>query len=584
MKADILNLESLFGGPVSYRIPQFQRPYAWKQDSQWEPLWDDVSRIANECLMSNDRQRVRPHFMGAIVLQPQSSQTGEVQKRLVVDGQQRLTTLQLLTKAIEEAFRSQNDNVRAARLGNFTRNEPSHFAGDPNSDTKIGQSNLNDQTAFQHIIRNFQYDGHQPSSAIVQAFHYFNDRVTEYLSQNSPDYSNRAEALERTITSLIQIAVIDLDEDEEPHIIFETLNERGEQLSQSDRIKNTVMYEANVIDDADRARSLWGMFEDSWWNSMAARERLNRSQSDRFLNIWVMMRTQKVVSLDRVAPAFREFLKENRKTGIEDIAEELRTSAVVYRRMDEELIPGFETFLRRINILEAGVVAPLILWVHTNEISQEKRERIHKTLESYLVRRTLCGYPSMGNNRYFIDLLRGLERAGLDCADQALVEQLKSGTADSHIWPSDRNVEEVLINRPLRGRVGRQKMILEAIEVGLRSDKAESHVYSDQLTIEHIMPQAWVRYWPLPEPTESNPDVEGIRNSSVKKLGNLTLVTQKLNSSVSNGPWSEKKAALHSHSSLFLNKTLLDNAPEVWDEEAIHERGCELALQILRIL
>ena len=111
MDAKIVNLTSLFSGQISYQIPQFQRPYAWDENEQWMPLWEDVKNIAERAMRIED-SKVRPHFMGAIVLQHRQSKTGEVAKTLVVDGQQRLTTLQLLIKATQWAFQVANDNVR----------------------------------------------------------------------------------------------------------------------------------------------------------------------------------------------------------------------------------------------------------------------------------------------------------------------------------------------------------------------------------------------------------------------------------------------------------------------------------------
>ena len=94
----------------------------------------------------------------------------------------------------------------------------------------------------------------------------------------------RADALEEVLTKYLQIAVIDLDEDEKPHIVFETLNARGEPLKQSDLIKNTVMYEADVIDDAEKAKELWGMFNEKWWREDSGESGSNRVHIDRFLN------------------------------------------------------------------------------------------------------------------------------------------------------------------------------------------------------------------------------------------------------------------------------------------------------------
>ena len=100
VKAKIQTLDSLVNTEISYRIPVFQRPYAWGKTKQWQPLWDDARRIAEKLLGSDDNEAPPPHFMGALVLQLQSAESGEVVKRIVVDGQQRLTTLQLLTNTI----------------------------------------------------------------------------------------------------------------------------------------------------------------------------------------------------------------------------------------------------------------------------------------------------------------------------------------------------------------------------------------------------------------------------------------------------------------------------------------------------
>ena len=246
LHAHIVNLETLFNGPVSYRIPQFQRPYAWNKDSQWGPLWLDISQKAERC-WSNGGVEVSPHFMGAIVLFPQSSPTGEVQRRVVVDGQQRLTSLQLLIKSAEEAFLARNDATRATRLRKMTRNDESNTGGDTNNDTKIRQSNTNDQNAFQLVMRDSLGGSQRPPSTIIDAFEYFKACVTHWLNNSAGTWVEQADALEQVLTQRVQIAAIDLDEEEQPHKIFETLNERGEPLTQSDRIKNTVMYKAERV-------------------------------------------------------------------------------------------------------------------------------------------------------------------------------------------------------------------------------------------------------------------------------------------------------------------------------------------------
>lgn len=584
MEAKILNLDSLFGGEVSYRIPQFQRPYAWKKDSQWQPLWEDVSKIADACLNTAQNHRVRPHFMGAIVLQPQSINTGEVRKVLVVDGQQRLTTLQLLIKAIEKAYLNRGDSERSARLRKFTKNPETHLAGDPNNDTKIRQSNQNDQTAFQMEIRDTSNES-TPQSEIKKVAGFFHDLVTEWLNGKSQGYISSADALERTITELIQVAVIDLDTDEQPHIIFETLNERGEQLTQSDRIKNTVMYRANVIDNANAARDLWGMFDDSWWRETTKEGRINRSHNDRFLNYWIVMNKKTEVISERVAFEFRAFLDSDAKkdVSIQDIAAEIRTAGVFYQDVERDKIPEMKTFLRRVKALEIGIVTPILMWLATSETPWEKRKRCHAALESYLVRRMLCGLGSTGLNRFFEEALRALENGGTSRADSILVEHLSTSPIDNRLWPNDRLLRENLMGHSLKGAQGRQRMVMEAIEDSLRSEFAEDRGMGSNLTLEHVMPQGWDRHWPLSDDEKDDPEKVQARNNAVKEIGNLTLVTPKLNTRISNGPWSEKRKELQKHSTLFLNKTLLEDFPEEWNESSIRERSAKLTEEIIKV-
>ncbi len=583
LDANIVDLETLYTKSVSYRIPQFQRAYAWNKESQWEPLWEDVEEMANRELNRPRSFDARPHFMGAIVLQRQSNKTGEVEKRLVVDGQQRLTTLQLLIKATEKAFRAQNETDRANRLKRLTKNDDIHLAGDEGNDTKIRQSNQNDQTAFQYIVRDFSGPNDLPHSRISQGLNYFEEKVSDWLGEGDSDWDSKADALERTLTNGLKIAAIDLGDDQEPHVVFETLNERGEPLTQSDRIKNTVMYKADVIDDPTTARDLWGVFEDDWWRGETKEGRLTRTHNDRFLNYWVTMKTMNDVSSDKIAKEFRKYLDYAGEPPIRDIAEEIKDAGVFYRKLEEDTIPDMQAFLHRIKVLQLGVVTPILLWLNFHKITGYRLSRSLSVLESYLVRRTLCGYASMGLNRYFVDLLKLLEKGGQSAPDDLLIDQLSKATTDSQLWPNDRIVEETLTTKPLKGNAGRRTMILEAVESSIRTDKTEPLGATANLTLEHIMPQGWERHWQLPDPHDKNPELIERRKAAVGELGNLTLVTQKLNSSISNGPWSEKRQALDSHSSLFLNKTLLDDAPDVWDEVAIRNRSHRLAQQIIKI-
>lgn len=137
MDANTKSVKSLFNGPISYRIPPFQRPYCWNLERQWEPLWEDIKRLAER---HGSDDAVTPHFMGAIVLQPLSSSTGEVTKRFVIDGQQRLVTIQLLLKAAEIGFGTLCQVDRTKRIGGMTQNEQYHAGDDDDNLVKVRPS------------------------------------------------------------------------------------------------------------------------------------------------------------------------------------------------------------------------------------------------------------------------------------------------------------------------------------------------------------------------------------------------------------------------------------------------------------
>ena len=574
MDAGIQTLSGLFASPVSYRIPVFQRPYAWTKERQWQPLWSDAERIAEKLLAAKSEEKIPPHFMGAIVLQLQSAKSGRVVKRIVVDGQQRLTTLQLLIRAAQESFQNLDYTDRSQRLSKLTLNDDEDQGGDSDSDTKVRQSNVNDLHSFQDAIRGLS-DASKPFRSIGEAYQYFTEAITDWLNEQPAKRNARACALETTLTQYLQLATVDLDEGEKPHFIFSILNARAEPLKESDHIKNTVMYEADVIDDASKAQKLWGLFDgNEWWRSSTNEGRYSRIHLDRFLNYWVVMRTRKEVNAESVSTEFNEFLNTE-QLSIEQVAMDIRKSGQVYQDLEEARTPGIEAFLHRLKTMEIGVAMPVLMWLYTTDIPDRMRKRSVQALESYLVRRMLCGVSSQGLNRLFVELLVKTAASDPSTADQVLMDFLSGQTVDNRIWPNDSMLYESLVGTQLRGTVRRQIMVLEAIESHLRSDKTEV-MSQGPLTREHIMPESWQRNWPLPDAMGGDEAVNA-RDQAVKELGNLTLVTGKLNASLSNAPWHQKRETLKKHTTLRLNWKLLEEPPDIWNEETIKERSGQLA-------
>ena len=574
MDANIHTLSDLFDTPVSYRIPVFQRPYAWTKEKQWRPLWSDAQRIAEKLLTAEPREKLTPHFMGAIVLQFQSAETAHVVRRIVVDGQQRLTTLQLLIRATQEAFQSLDYTQRANKLSKLTLNKKQAQEEDLDSDTKVRQSNVNDLKSFQDVIRGYS-DPRQPLRPIGEAYQYFLKEIIDWLNEEPANRGSRAEALEVTLSKYLQLATVDLDVGERPHFIFSVLNARSEPLKESDHIKNTVMYESNVVDDAAKANELWGIFDRSeWWRSSTREGRYSRIHLDRFLNYWVVMRTHKEVNADSVSTEFNKFLESN-SLPIDKVASDIRKAGQVYQDLEETRNPGIEAFLRRVKTMEIGVAMPVLMWLYTTDIPDRIRKRSIRVIESYLVRRMLCGVTTQGLNKLFVELLIRAEDNSPDTADQVILDFLDDLTVENRLWPNDTMLYENLVGVPLRSTVARQTMVMEAIESHLRSDRTEA-MSQERLTREHIMPSKWQRHWPLPEGVTGDEAIDA-RDRTVKEIGNLTLVTGKLNASLSNAPWSEKIETLRRHTTLRLNWELLESPPETWTEESIRDRSRQLA-------
>ena len=589
MDANIKNLQSLFGTQVSYLIPQFQRPYAWGKEDQWFPLWEDVRNLAERHLAADGQGHIKSHFMGAIVLWPRQSNTGEVTKTIVVDGQQRLTTLQLLIKATQGVFQQLNDDARFNRLRDLTENSDSHLGEDPdNNKAKIRQSNLVDQTAFREVITLISSVKPQDPRSITKAYQYFNGKVDEWLSEaETPEEKvRRADALEEALSESLLTAVIDLDDDEEPHIIFETLNARGETLRQSDLVKNTVMYEANVIDDANAAQRLWGMFEDEWWRESASDSRVDRIQLDRLLNHWMMATTRKNVAYNRVASDFRVYLGDDSNHDIYSISDRIRSSGTVYRNalnyMDSDpyVIGALRRMIGDMNIV---VVMPLILYLKADQIPDDRYRRCIQIVESYLVRRALYGRITQGLTDFFIRMLDRMHQERPTHCDETLSKFLDSQTNDTLMWPNDNILFASLRNRRMpRMNAQRRKMILVEVERKMRKERMTEELGSTKnLTVEHIMPQRWRENWSLPSSARLE-DSER-REEAVHFLGNLTLTTSRLNSSLSNAAWPQKRETLQHHSTLLLNTEMLSNTPGDWDEDEIESRGASIALRILDI-
>ena len=573
MKVDKLNLQTMFYKPVRYQIPLFQRRYVWRQEEQWQPLWEDVRNTAEQIMEFGAHNA--SHFLGAVVLKQQLAPAGMLEMREVVDGQQRLTTMQLLLDAIQEVLEKHGASTEARQLSALVLNDEIFHGGDIERKFKVLPT-LNDRQAFIQAMSNELSNSGYEESLIVQAHNYFKDEVDEWLNRHPDEQRNTAiQALHTVVALQLEMVVIDLEPHEEEHVIFETLNARGTPLEDSDLIRNMMLAEASKrgIDE----ESLPWKFDDDWWTTQIRQGRLYRSRSDAFINYWLNMRTQDDVVAKNVFSTFRRYYERSGQS-VEEITDDLRRVGSEYYALEENEKPGLETFIRRWKLIGAGVLTPVLLWLLSSDVPNGQVTKGFRVLESYIVRRMICRMATRGQNRLFIDLLPHLEATGAEYAGDVIVKFLAEQTSDTGIWPDDSQLLDSFINQKLYGLVAqmRIRMILEGIEQELRTSKSEDQSVPRNLTIEHIMPQGWSGRWELPSGIEDETKARIDRNRLIHTMGNLTLTNKRLNTSLSNRPWEEKKAELNEHSVLYLNKTLLDNAPEEWDETAIRARALKL--------
>ena len=593
MQTNLQRPQRLFVQPVRYEIPPFQRRYVWKQDEQWEPLWEDVENLAQSLV---DGDSPEAHFMGAIVLQQVEFAAGTLEQRIVVDGQQRLTTLQILIDAIQRVL-AERDHVDAAkRLSSLVLNGKEYRNGSSDHAFKVWPTVV-DRDAFKLIMTSEEQSSTAyATSQIVLAHEYFKGRASQWLDRFSEIDGERAgNALDEAVRTKLEIVVIDLGGSDDPHIIFETLNARGTPLLQSDMVKNKILHDtkarpAKDDSDAAAAQHLWPFDQDKWWSSEVGGGLQRRPRVDVYLNHWLTLRNQAETKPFHEFSIFEKYTDAKRGSNdevqevIQDIARDLGKLGETYRKVEEGEWEDIAKFVARRNVMGVGAVTPLLLWLLDARLPKGELDSCLRALESFLVRRVVCGLNARSYGELFVGLMSRLAHKSVKRPARVLVAYLCEQTSQAARWPDNSELLNRFMTAPLYKMLsrGRLRMVLEGVEEALRDRRAESHEVPSNLHIEHVMPQAWISNWPLPRHANREEAVAK-RAHAIHTIGNLTLVNRRLNASLSNAPWKSKRKTLADYSILYLNKRLVKKGPDKWDEDAIEKRGKWLHRQVASI-
>lgn len=593
MDTNVKNLQEVFQTGQRLLVPLFQRPYVWNEERQWAPLWEDVQRLADSIADGEDPE---PHFLGAIVLQKVAGATA-VQSRTVIDGQQRLTTLQLLFHAAFLELKAQGMQEAEYLRAHFRNSEP--FL--PPSDRFKLTPTTRDQAEYEYVIRQgdetHQYAfGDDVRGSLVDAHTYFRTKIESWLLG---EVTEKSQHLTRALMHKLNLVSIELEHNEDSQQIFETLNARGTPLSGADLIKNFVFQRlaADGADTEEMYKKFWSQFETGFWEKSVSIGRVPAPRISLFLSHWVIARTGREVPIQEVFRKFKLFADaQSTQTKMPEMLSEIDASALRYRAWNEGSwvkagdLSRLELLVYRTSVLGTQSAGPILLWATDptkSPVPSAQLEKLFRSLESWLIRRAFMRSGNAGIGQFIADLIAQLDQSSRDVAGDRLSQLLVEASAPNLAWPSNDDIITELSQAPVYTRFRRPftRMILEALEdfhrgyCTAKASFAEGRVQRDSHSIEHLLPQAWGEKWSVGR--DLGAQIE--RDKHVHRLGNLTLVAGGLNSKINNGPWlgaKGKLSALNQHSVLLLNQKVTELGSLGWSEELINQRT-QTMLQVL---
>lgn len=603
MKPFTYTVYELFHNRRRHVVPLFQRPYVWTRERQWEPLWDDITAQADSILKQLEGHS---HFMGAAVINKLDTFGFEVEAMDIIDGQQRLTTLQILLVALRDFVHATSYDASLGEeltdltlnKGRMERDQEECFKVWPtNSDREIFKSIVKSKS-LEEVERRYPIpvkvkgskEKPKPRHALVEAYVFFYNAIQDYVFMNQDGTrvvsKGHMEAIQETIAKRLKIVVIELEKGDNPQIIFETLNARGEPLRASDLIRNFVFLEATRLkEDIEHLyNTYWREFDEpfdaegGFWKEEERQGRLTRARLDLLVFYYLTYKTQRELPITSL---FQEFSSWWRSRGIQNVEAELkdlRHYADLFRKFyTSDTESRRSVFIERLRILDTGTVFPLLLYLagERTDIPSVEFNGIITDLESYLIRRSICGLTSQNYNQFFRSILQDLSRKDDSGNDRSITRVdvqriLLSSSVSTNRWPTDEEFKEAWLSRPIYSIARkRAEMLLKAIDLQLTTKKQEVLHINGEISIEHVWPQT-------PEPGTWTP-LSAENDDIIHTIGNLTLVTNTFNSSLSNRPFAEKRSAIARESALRMNTYFQDfTDSDAWTEERIRERGLKL--------
>lgn len=618
MQANPKTIDQLFNAQTRYVVPMFQRLYVWSENPQWQTLWEDVAEKADLELSGVANNA---HYLGALIIEGvKPSSPREVKRFLVIDGQQRLTTIQLLLCAFRDLARERDWKSLDKSISRYIENADPEVMESPDEEVfKLWPTQLN-RDIFSQIIRAGSRSEvekkfpqiklprrrkPEPRSNLVEAYLYFYRRIEEWLAAQAIEMEDAAFKLLLAIKQDFCVVEISLSDGDDSQEIFYSLNSQGRPLSQSDLLRSLIFMRAEK-ERTDRDalfRDFWSAFETEFWSTEIRRAGRNYSRLDLALRYFLTVKTGTLVDARRVNEDYKRWIESSppRYQSVRAELEDFSRYGNEYRRF--ELVTGEDLRCDRIERIvrdfDVSTALPLVLFLRLEaNLAEMDLQRCLDMVQSYIVRRAFRGEETKEYNKLFVELVGALKDLKGPEVPAVLEKRLLAGKGTTRVWPTDNDVIEAARSRGIYNALRQPalRVILERLELSQRGKKSENEPIPSGLQIEHIMPQAWFKHWPIgTEVVEENtvrfsfmaaenqkhlvaPAQE--RNRVLQTLGNLTLLNQYLNPAAGNGSFALKKIE-YANSVLRLNRYF--DLISTWDEDTITNRGTELGKLMCQI-
>lgn len=640
MDADDHKLDIVLKERQQWVVPVYQRQYTWGNDLI-EQFWEDIEEISDRYIQTG---KISPHFFGAIIYSPADTDGfGSIKLQNVVDGQQRLTTFHLFLAALFDIAQTQENEKYAARIKEYLFNAHSDAMTDQKRDIHKLWSSSADRDHYLTLVSTgieglrkkyshgfrvngsvYRGDPHGPVPKMVRAYALLHESISHYFDYwMNPDENDEVEALEedKVFDALLNaflralvIVVIELGKGDDARAIFASLNGKSKPLSAFDLIRNDIFHRAVAQDESDEDLyyGAWQELESAYWQESVKQGRLKRARTDHFMAHMLAARTAEDVSAAEVAEEYKEFAESSNFDSVADEISDIIQYATVYKRLDDSSAEMPEVRISKfLRIWDMSVFHPVILSIGTSDLSDEEKKQVYKRIEDYVVRRDIAGLTRKNLNKAVTSIIRHFNRNGF--GEQSLGEWFKASDGQGTLMPTFGDIQKGAYNLDAYHNLRSQKLryILHAIEMEMRTGRQEKLTFdTDNLHVEHIMPEKWSDHWPLPSGLQtldedwsvhalalqklshkkseklelSQEDIAAFtkRQAAKHTLGNLTLLTRELNPSVGNSGWDIKRGSDGIGDSLLLiNRDVIHS--KVWNENEIIGRAQTIAEAIERI-